>query len=364
MIGPTTAEIKAAAIAAVADIAASLAPDMARVDGHIRWSLNPTRPDTSPNSFCIDVAGAAPGRFKEFASGEGGDVIDFVSYCLAGGAAYQTREARGAAFKWLREFLGFQAMSEADRAAVKALAAERDKRAEAARHEAKAERARKAKFAAELWFKARPWPGTPVETYLTRARGLPVAAIGSPLSSIRYEPEAACGVTGEIMPAMLTAFSNARGRITGVHTTFLDRDTGGKAKIERAKRFMGDCRGAVMRLHRGRLGVSDVKASRDGMKGDVLAIAEGIENALSWAFLAPDHRVWAAGAIDMIGRAPIPSCVSEIIVLRDNDAPGSAAEAGLIRARDALLARAGSRRVRIQAPPKQHKDFNDWWRSL
>lgn len=359
-----TAEVKAAAIENVVRLADELAPDMARIDGHIRWSLNPTRPDTSPNSFCIDVSGAAPGRFKEFASGEGGDVIDFVSYCLAGGAAYQSPEARGAAFKWLRAFLGFAQMSAADREAVKTLAAERDRRAAAMEHEAREARAAKAKFAAELWFKAKPWKGTPVERYLSVARGVPVAEFASPLSSIRYEPDAVCGVTGEVMPAMLTAFSNGRGRIVGVHTTFLDPETGGKAKIERAKRFMGDCKGAVMRLTRGVHQISDVKASRDGLTGETLAVAEGIENALSWAALYPDHRTWAAGSVDMIGSVPLPACVSEILVLRDNDAPDSAADAGLGRAVAKLTERAGLRRVRVQAPPEQFKDFNDWWRSL
>lgn len=360
----STQEIKAAAIASVRAIADELAPDMATLDGHRRWSLNPTRRDTAPNSFCVDVAGPAPGRFMEFASGESGDVIDFVSYCLGGSANYQSKERRGQAIRWLKAYLGFEDMSPGDREVMRKLAKARDERAEQMQHAAKAERNRKAGAAKDMWLAAQPWSETSVQTYLEQARGLPVAELGSPLNAIRYAPEAACGVTGEIFEAMMTAFTNARGEIRGVHTTFLAESGTGKADIERSKRFFGDCRGCAMRLHRGASGLGDIEADRKGLRGDVLAVGEGIENALSWAFLFPQHRVWAAGSIDMIASIPLPACVSEVIVLRDNDAPGSAADAALDRVMDKLRERMEGRRLRLQPPPRQHKDMNDYWRSL
>ena len=358
--GPTVAEIKAAALSQVRAIADRLAPDMATIDGHRRWSLNPTRPDTQPNSFCVDIAGPAPGRFMEFSGGTGGDVIDFVSYCLGGEGGYQSPDRRGQAIRWLKSFLGFEAMGEGDRQRFADLARRRDEQRAKTEHQAKAKRESNARFAKELWIKARPWEGSLVETYLVEARGLPVRDIGSPLHAIRFEPEALDGQTGEILPAMLTAFTNARGQIRGVHTTFLEADGSGKAKIERAKRFLGDVRGSAMRLHRGSSG----KPERDRpLRSDVLAIAEGIENALSWSCLYPDHRTFAAGAVDMIPSVPIPECADRLIILRDNDAPDSPADKALGRASMRLCERAGGVGVSTQAPPPAFKDFNDYWRA-
>jgi len=358
--GPTVAEIKAAALSQVRAIADRLAPDMATIDGHRRWSLNPTRPDTQPNSFCVDVSGPAPGRFKEFASGKGGDVIDFVSYCLGGEVGYQSPDRRGQALRWLKTFLGFEAMGEGDRKRFAELARRRDEQRAKAEHQAKAKRESNARFAKDLWLKARPWEGTLVETYLTEARGLPVRNIGSPLHAIRFEPEALDGQTGEILPAMLTAFTNARGQIRGVHTTFLEADGSGKARIERAKRFLGDVRGSAMRLHRGSSG----KPERDcPARSDTLAIAEGIENALSWSFMYPAHRCFAAGSVDMIGSVPIPDCAAGLIIPRDNDAEGSPADEALTRVTAQLRERAGGLHVSTQAPPAAYKDFNKYWRA-
>lgn len=358
--GPIIGEIKSAALASIASIADALAPGMAYVDRHRRWSLNPTRPDTQPNSFCIDVAGAAPGRFMEFASGDGGDVIDFVSYCLGGSAGYQSPERRGQALRWLRAHLGLGDLEPADRTRLGELAKAREAAREKTEHQAKAKREKNARFAKDLWLAAKPWPGTIVETYLTEARGLPVRDLGSPLNAIKFEPEAYDGKTGEILPAMMTAFTNAKGEIRGVHTTFLKEDGSGKAEIERAKRFLGDVKGCAMRLHRGHSAMSERHAPP---AGDVLAVSEGIENALSWSALYPAHRTMAAGAVDLIGQVPLPACAGRVIVLRDNDKTGSPAWEAAHRAAAALRNRAEGRPVTTQPPPGDHKDFNDYWRA-
>jgi hypothetical protein len=361
MTQPTTEEIRAAAEAAIAAIADELAPDMASVERHRRWSLNPTRPDTAPNSFCVDVAGPAPGRFKEFASGEGGDVIDFVSYCLGGPGGYQSRERRGVAIRWLKKRLGFADLTADDRARFAELAAEREARKAKAEHEAKAEREKKAAFAKKLWLKAEPWPGTIVETYLREARGIDLEAINSPLNAIRFAPDAVDGITGEVLPAMVTAFTNARGEIRAMHTTFLAEDGSGKADIERAKRFLGDVPGCALRLSRGQSGQSEKNAPP---LSDTIAISEGIEDALSWACLYPGHRTFAAGALDLIGQVPTPACAGRFIVLRDNDPEGSPAFAAAQRAAAMLRDRAGGRPVTVQAPPGGFKDFNAYWKGM
>lgn len=364
----TVSDIKAMALAQLDRLADHIAPDMAWRDGFRRWSLNPTRADTSPGSFVIDMSGPTAGRFAEFAAGPGcnGDLIDLVSYCeiTRGGPGFKSVDARGKAIRWLKDWLGIAQLDDATRAAMEKARAQAAERARRSEHEAKEIREAKARKAKDDWLAAAPWPGSLVETYLTKARGLPVREIGSPLNAIRFEAEGFDPATGEIMPVMIAAMTGPKGEIAGVHRTYLREDGLGKADISPAKRTFGNMKGAAVRLTRGKTGLSEGDASAKGVRDDVLAIAEGIENALAWAFLEPDMRTWAAANVGNIGLVPIPDCVGTILILADNDLPDSPAADGLAQAAARLRQRGAGRIVRIQRPASAFKDFNDMWRGV
>ncbi len=94
-------------------------------------------------------------------------------------------------------------------------------------------------------------------------------------------------------------------------------------------------------------------AVRLGPAGPRLAIAEGLETALSVAQACPDLSVWAALSTSGMRGLILPPEVREVTFCCDGDIPGN--QAG----RDAALKfRTEGRRVRICTAPAG-QDFND-----
>jgi len=188
-------------------------------------------------------------------------------------------------------------------------------RAEAAERDRahKAERLSKARW---LWSVAMPIAGTIAETYLRESR-----AYGGPLpSTLRFLPARDCHP-----PAMIAAFGMAReaepgrlaianGDIRGVHLTRLLPDGSGKAVFddpdEQAKIMIGCSAGWPIML-----------APMNDLLG--LAIAEGIENALS-VHEATGFGAWAAGCASRLPALAdiIPAYVECVTVAGDDDPDG------------------------------------------
>lgn len=375
MNGPSVGDIKARLAASIARLADELAPGKPWRDGNRRWSLNPTRADREPNSFVIDIAGPTAGRWTEFAGAGaggkdhlGGDVIDLISYVRVthGGMDYQSREARGRAIRWAKDWLGLGDASDASwRAGADARARAAAERARQQEHASKAERDRKAARAKAWWIEQAKWPRTLVQTYLEVARGLPVGALASPFNALRFAPDLmADRDTGELCPAMMAAMTDGKGRIRAVHRTFLADDGRSKADVTKAKKMWGDAKGTMIRLHRGQSGLSETAACEQGVTGETLAVSEGIEDAISWTCLEPADRTAAAGDINKLAHIPIPACVGTIRILADNDPGGSQAADAFEHVAERLRQRAAGRAVIVQRPPAGFKDFNDYWRSI
>jgi hypothetical protein len=141
--------------------------------------------------------------------------------------------------------------------------------------------------ARRIWISASPIAGTLAETYLA-SRDLSYEG-----EALRYHPA---------YRAMIALMTDAvTGEPCGVHRTFLDRD--GK-KVDR--KMKGRARGAVVRLY-------------EWFGGDGLAIAEGIETALSAEF-TPAWACLTAGGID---RFPVLPGVDALTIFADNDASGT-----------------------------------------
>lgn len=207
---------------------------------------------------------------------------------------------------------------------------------------AKREKERRAKeaqmrgFAISLWSAAQPGEGTPVATYLREARGIDLDVIPP---SLRFHP-AIKHPSGVTLPAMVAIVENVRGEGIGIHRTFLRADGMGKADIQPSKAMLGPVRGGAVRFSRDR---------------ETMAVAEGIESALSFAVATrtPTLAVLSTSGMKAVGLPAMP-LASSLIVAADNDPAGLMA--GRILARRAVDE---GRAARVIHPPVEGEDFND-----
>ena len=200
-------------------------------------------------------------------------------------------------------------------------------------------------YARQVWHKAIPADGTPVERYL-KHRGFELSEIPATLRYARLKHPG----TKEFYDAMVAAVGY--GPVPdAIHRTFLAPGGNGKAKLPDdldTKMSLGPVRGRPIRLD----GTVDADAAPCS-----LAIAEGIENALVAVqeFGVPAWSAISAGNLPLLN---IPPTVSLVTVMADHD------EVGLTNARvaahkwlDAGLT------VRLALPSNPGVDFNDMLRA-
>ncbi|MCH7937840.1 MAG: toprim domain-containing protein [Proteobacteria bacterium] len=185
-----------------------------------------------------------------------------------------------------------------------------------------------------LWRQSLPADGTPVQTYL-RHRGFtgPIPPTLRFLFDARHP-------SNNIHPALIAAVTLVPSRrVMAVHRTFLAPDGLGKAPVEPNKMALGPIGGGAVRL---------------APAGEMLAVAEGIETALS-VMDATGIPAWAAisaGGIKAL-ILPLLPMAADVVICADNDG------AGVDAANEAAERwTAEGRRVRIALPPTG-KDFND-----
>jgi hypothetical protein len=176
--------------------------------------------------------------------------------------------------------------------------------------------------AARRLFRAgRPVAGTQAEAYL-RARGI-TARLDSP--SLRFHPAVWYrpdrDAARESWPGLLAAVTDADGRITGVHRTWLDRQRPAKAPLADPRRALGQLLGNGVRF---------------GRVTDVLAAGEGIETMLALKSVLPDLPMIAALSANHLAALDLAPMLARLYVARDRDAAGRmAAERLHARGRDA-----------------------------
>ena len=139
---------------------------------------------------------------------------------------------------------------------------------------------------------------------------------------------------------MLAQIRGPKGEALGIHRTYLLPDGSGKAVVTPAKMMLGPSSGGAVRF---------------GPNGQVIALAEGIETALSVS-LASRLTVWAClSTSGLKGLILPPLPVAEVVIIAaDND------DAGL-GAAETVAARleAEGRVATIIAPRLAGLDFND-----
>lgn len=327
-----------------------------QVQGHDFVAFNPMRADRHLGSFRICVTGAKAGVWKEFSSGEAGDGLDLVAYCLGGGKAE--------AVAWGKAFLGLDG---ADPAALK-----RTRRAVAARAEAdpeaEAEKRRRDAFA--IWLAAQEKIlGTPAEGYLA-GRAIELRRLGRQPRALRFHPRLWNAESRRHWPALVAAITGPDGKALAIHRTWLEVAGGRvrKAPLKDAKMTLGGYRGGLIRLWRGQrvdAATGEIRPGRrwrDIAAGAELDLSEGIEDGLSVAAIHPECRVAAFVSVGNLARVALPPAVATVALWVQNDAPGSDADKQVARGVERLLAE--GRRVRLVRVPAPHKDVNELLQAL
>ncbi|MFG1191415.1 DUF7146 domain-containing protein [Xanthobacter flavus] len=188
-----------------------------------------------------------------------------------------------------------------------------------------------------LFAAARPIPGTIVEAYL-RNRG--ITALHE-TGSLRFHPR--CYYRPDPrepiqpLPAIIAAVTDLRGRIMGIHRTWLTPDGAGKAVIATPRRALGHLLEHAVRF---------------GRPYDVMAAGEGIETILSVRTALPSLPMVAALSAAHLAAIAFPPGLRRLYIVRDNDPAGD-------RARDSLIARAGSAGIEAIVLSPALGDFNE-----
>lgn len=185
-----------------------------------------------------------------------------------------------------------------------------------------------------LWAEAVPVARSPGALYL-RSRGL--AGMGDGLRFHARTPLGG-GRSVTFRPAILGAVQKGRS-LLALHRTFLTADGSGLADdIDPPRRMLGRPLHGAVRL---------------GFAASTLAIAEGIETALS-AMRLLGIPVWAALGNERLPHLDIPLGVRRLIILADDDLAGRRSAAAAAEAH----ALAGRSVIRLW-PGRGHNDWND-----
>ena len=261
----------------------------------------------------------AAGKWADAATGEHGDLLDLIG----------ATEGLGTLREILDEARRFLSLPCFER--------ERDPRPPAP--PASPEAARR------LFAIAKPIRGTLAESYL-RNRG-----IGHlhGCAALRFHPrcfyrrdDADQPTTRDAWPALIAAVTNRKDALVGVHRTWLDPLTGGKAPIATPRRAMGELLGHGVRF---------------GRPQDVLSAGEGVESMLSLRMGAPGLPAIACLSANHLAAFQLPAGLQRLYIAREDDPAGRKAASTLWN----VAKTAGVEPVMLDA---EHGDLNEDLRGL
>lgn len=295
----------------------------ARLAGGVFTAKNPRRADRSAGSFVVWAGGGGhvAGAWKDWATGECGDVVDLVCFVKS--------FSRGEALAWAEDRYSIRRMSAEER---RRLAERQTAKRVVEEREAQADELRRREAAARLFGSCVPrLYGTLVETY-AEARGTPLRLMPTlEHSSFRFHPSLEWWLgaerdpetgrkirPGPRFPALVSAMVDRGGTLRAVHCTFLAEDGRGKAPVDRAKLMFPRTEGLVIRVSRGEARVSPETAAANGLIGPGL-VGEGVEDGWTWTVAMPEARTFAAGSLAGLLHLPDLPCVDAWLVSRDND---------------------------------------------
>ncbi len=308
-------------------------------------------------SLTVHLSGAKRGVWKHFAADVAGDALDLIAYLRFDGR-------KGDALRWARGWLGIDKM---DPAALKETKRKAEAAGAAAVESLAASLERRKKQARAIWLSGMPLEaGDPVDLYLSN-RGIWLINLGHIPGAIRYLAECWCSETRAKLPAMVTAINGPDGKIAAVHRTYLCETIIGqfiKANLKSPKMVLGPYAGGAARIWRGEAidaGTGEVTLARplaNAGPDQEVVICEGIEDALTLAQASPERRIMAAISVGNIGQVALPENVAAVILVADNDGPGTPAAAAFEKA--VAAHQAAGRRVKVARAPSGYKDVNDF----
>lgn len=339
-------------------LARELLPD-GEQRGHEWVARNPGRADMKLGSLSVNLHS---GKWADFASDQRAwsksPCLSLVAAFACQGRYVSEGPGRPGAIRWARDWLGLSdrnASPARARAIEEEAAKAKDKRIKDLQKDAEKKRA----AAHAMWLNAKALDGhDPASCYLA-ARGIDIHALAEIPGCLRFAPDVRRYHGNDdytVHPALLAAMNRegAPGGFAAVHRTYLAFENGRwwKAFGPESKTILGPKSGSSIRLTKG---VHATPLAR-ALPGEAIAIAEGIENALSAALAMPDLRVLAAGSLENIAKVQLPEHIKTVQIIADNDRPDSEAAKALTRALDALATRGLD--VEELRAPDGFKDFN------
>ena len=270
-----------------------------------------------------------------------GDLLDLVTHALCDGDP-------SAAYRWALRYLGGVVNRPTP---TKSPRYDREKAKEA--DEARRQRAGQ-------WYRqAQPIAGSPAEDYLA-GRGLTRDIVDYP-ELLRFAPD--CPYVYDEptkrwtrRPAMLApVIDPVDGKFLGAHCTYIEQSGGAwrKAPLKPNRKCWGRFDGGVIPLLRGASG----KRLRDAPDGDGCLVAEGIENALTAAYLRPELRALAALNVGNLAKIALPPQIGLVVLVVDDDGERTALDEARERASNRW--RREGRAVEHMVPTRGYKDLND-----
>jgi len=257
--------------------------------------------NTPGRSLYVRVTGpasgkGAAGKWTDAATGEHGDLLDLITANLR-------LSSLGEALDEARRFLSLPRPDPPPRAP-----------------QAKAPTG-SPEAARRLWAMGQPIAGTMAERYLARRGIVGMRSVGA----LRFHPncyywreDEPDHAEPEAWPALLAKVTDLDGDLTGLHRTWLDPVTAGKASLDPNRKAMGNLLGHGVRI---------------GKATDLVAAGEGLETMLSLRMAFPGLPVIAALSANHLAALLLPGGTQRLYIAVDSD------EAGCIAA-DTLADRA------------------------
>lgn len=310
-------------------------------------------------SLRINVgSGSKCGWWRDFSSTEGGDALNLVRDALFAGDI-------GKAVAWSKGWLG---LDDSDPARLEQRRVEARARAEQRDEAAIAERKKARERAVKRWHQAsRITVNDPVYQYLA-GRAIDWQALGRFPGAMRYHEKLHYGFGDDarILPAMVWMITSLAAEHIATHRTWLAEDENGWRKADERelgrkangrpkdnKKVMGFYWGGHIPVWKGEQScpLRDIKPGTD------VYMSEGAEDGLTAASADPSIRVVAMIAVGNLINIELPPQMGRLLILKQNDPPGS--DAAKMLARGVSHHRSQGRKVLFIETPKAVKDLND-----
>jgi len=183
--------------------------------------------------------------------------------------------------------------------------------------------------------------GTIAEQYLRKHRAIQ----GELPASFRFHPGLYCKQANSKLPALVVIAHNAERNVQAIQVIYLDPKTANKANISNPKITYGVLENAAVVVNK-------------GQNNTQVALAEGVETALSIKEADPTLTVYATLGASNFARVPLTS-IREVLFCADNDGLNSASERLLQQAAIQLAERGINVWQAIPTATGAKRDFND-----